>query len=135
MGGPSYTDATKAIFGKPHADATNSMLDGKVVATGTPGATEVKDPNMGLSNLNRFSRSMMRGVGSGLQQWGQAQNGWRQGTGGAAPDMQQPQQPQLGAAAYGQGTPEGMLPWAQNTWPGLPGKPGVRSNSNMLYGG
>ncbi len=146
MGGGMMGGMNK-VFGKMDPDATNSMLDGKVVATGTPGATEVADPNKGLNFGNMMARGLVRGTGQGLQAQSGMQNNMRSG---GAVQMPQAQQPQLDAAAYGNGW-GGMpyrinavpgAPWLadapeQHNWDGQPSQPaaGFRPNRNALYGG
>jgi hypothetical protein len=49
-------------FGKSDSSATNDMLGGKVVATGTPGASTVADPNRGLDESQRRNRKLL-GIG------------------------------------------------------------------------
>jgi len=51
-----------ATFGKSDSNATNDVLGGKVVATGTPGAHTVADPNRGLSDSQMRNRKLL-GVG------------------------------------------------------------------------
>jgi hypothetical protein len=45
-------------FGKKDPFATNDMLNGQVVATGTQGAQTVRDPNQGLSDLQARNRKL-----------------------------------------------------------------------------
>lgn len=49
-----------SLFGKKDPSATNSVLNGQVVATGTPGAQVVADPNQGLGS----SQARNRGLGA-----------------------------------------------------------------------
>jgi len=51
-----------STFGKSDSSATNDMLGGKVVATGTPGAQTVADPNRGLNDSQMRNRKLL-GVG------------------------------------------------------------------------
>jgi hypothetical protein len=60
-------NATKSLFGGSRdKDATNDMLDGKVVATGTPGATTVADPNQGLTAGQAQTRRVVSSLGKSL---------------------------------------------------------------------
>ena len=43
-------------FGSKDPNATNDVLSGQVVATGTPGAVTIKDPNQGLTSSQVASR-------------------------------------------------------------------------------
>jgi hypothetical protein len=49
-------------FGKSDGSATNDVLNGKVVATGTPGAKTMADPNRGLDDSQARNRKLL-GVG------------------------------------------------------------------------
>lgn len=95
MGGAG--DSLKSVFGKADPSATNSMLDGKVVATGTPGATEVSDTHQGLSSGNDLARSLFQSGAKGLSQMSQPPQ-----RSGGGPQITQIQQPQLAASAFGQ---------------------------------
>lgn len=61
-------DATsiKSLFGKRDQNATNDVLNGQVVATGTPGAQTVTDPNQGLTDGQMRNRKLASGVGKTL---------------------------------------------------------------------
>ena len=50
-----------SAFGSKDANATNDVLNGKVVATGTPGATTVADPTQGMSAGQLRNRKLLAG--------------------------------------------------------------------------
>lgn len=52
------------LFGKKDPNATNDMLNGQAVATGTRGAKTVADPNQGLSDDQLRNRKLL-GIGAG----------------------------------------------------------------------
>lgn len=47
-------------FGKANPDATISILDGTKVASDTPGAVTVLDPNRGLTDSQLFNRKLVK---------------------------------------------------------------------------
>jgi hypothetical protein len=85
------TGSFRDLFGKRDAGATNDVLNGQVVATGTPGAKTVDDPGDGLSNSQMRNRKIAGLVGGGMGRMPQAQP---QRPGGGAQIMM-PQSPQL----------------------------------------
>lgn len=60
-------------FGKNDPNATNDMLNGQVVATGTPGAQTVRDPNGGLTDAQMRNRRLLQGGKGFLSIMGQNQ--------------------------------------------------------------
>lgn len=54
-----------STFGRSDKNATNDVLNGQVVATGTPGAQTVKDPNQGLSDEQVRNKKLLS-IGGGL---------------------------------------------------------------------
>lgn len=46
-------------FGKPDKYATNDVLNGQIVATGTPGAQTVADPNQGLTEKQKRNDQLL----------------------------------------------------------------------------
>lgn len=55
-------------FGQLDPNATNDVMGGKTVATGTPGAQTMADPNKGLSGGQMFARKALSGGLSGMSQ-------------------------------------------------------------------
>lgn len=59
-------------FGKMDPNATNTVLNGQTVATGTPGGIVQADPAQGLNTWQLFARKAaaggLKGLGQGLQQ-------------------------------------------------------------------
>lgn len=99
------------VFGSVDKNATNTVDGGgNVVATGTPGGSEVADPNKGLSSGQMFARRALagglRGGGSAMQQQGQP------GRPGNPPVRFDTGQPQLSpdlTEPQGMGTPISIL--------------------------
>jgi hypothetical protein len=56
-------------FGSRDANATNDVMGGAVVSTGTPGAATVRDPNQGLTDEQLRNRKFLR-MGGGLMNHG-----------------------------------------------------------------
>jgi hypothetical protein len=86
-------------FGSRDSSATNDMLNGQVVATGTPGSKTVSDPNQGLSDQQMRVRQLFAG---GLGQFGksvQQQYGQQPQQSGGAPPIVPAQQPQVDMSA------------------------------------
>lgn len=69
------------VFGSADSGATNDVLNGQVVPTGTPGASTVADPNQGFSGSQMLTRGLASGLGQGLKNQSQQQ---QQPRGGAA---------------------------------------------------
>jgi hypothetical protein len=66
-----------SLFGKKDKYATNDVLNGKVVATGTQGAQTVADPNAGLNDSQMRNRKLAKlglGGASGMLGPGQPQS-------------------------------------------------------------
>lgn len=66
-----------SLFGKKDKFATNDVLNGKVVATGTQGAQTVADPNSGFSDSQLRNRKLAKlglGGASGMLGPGQPQS-------------------------------------------------------------
>jgi len=86
-------------LGKLDPSATNDMLGGQAVATGTPGAKTVADPNQGLTQGQMFARkalsNSLSGLGQGLQQQGNAQSQ------GFQPPINTPQAPMVDPRYFG----------------------------------
>lgn len=66
-------------FGKQDRSATNDVLNGQVVTTGTPGAQTMADPNGGLSGAQIRNRKLLQSGQGFLGIMGQNQQGQQQG--------------------------------------------------------
>ena len=79
----------KSIMGQRDPNATNDVLNGQTVATGTPGAQTQADPNQGLTGGQMFARQALSGglgaLGKGLQKNYQRRGGIIPGQSGTGP--------------------------------------------------
>jgi hypothetical protein len=85
------TGSFRDLFGKRDASATNDVSGGKVVATGTPGAKTVTDPNSGLSDAQMRNRKFAELGLSGLGSMGKSSTPQR----GSGAQIMMPQSPEL----------------------------------------
>ena len=135
-----------ALTGKMDPNATNDVdPSGSIVATGTPGAKTVADPNQGLSGGQMFVRKAMAGALNGAGNSMQRQAGMNPApmrmSASPATQPTQPAQPNFMAQAQQQGqqSTQPVVP-TQNTGMTQTGLNGNKSpfpkgpNPSLFYG-